>query len=91
MRTIKQKLQKLSAWALAAALLGSSFDGFLSAEAAAASENNAAILSFSELSEDVKEQTLKTGAAESEIRLPDELGVTVELPDALKYIGEYAL
>ena len=88
MRTIKQKLQKLSAWVLAAALLGSSFDGFLSAEAAAASENNAAILSFSELSEDVKEQTLKTGAAESEIRLPDELGVTVELPDAGNSGGE---
>lgn len=90
MRTIKQKLRKISAWALAAALLGSSFDVSLPAEAAAAGENNnsAAILSFAEISDEIKTQTLEVGAQQSEIILPEELEVTVELPDAGNSGGE---
>lgn len=79
MRTIKQKLRKISAWVLAVALLGGSFDGSLMAEAAETVENNAAILSFVDISGEIKTQTLEVGAKQSEIRLPDELIVALEL------------
>ena len=81
MRTIKQKLRKISAWALAAALLGSSFDVFLPAEAAAAGENknSAVILSFAEISDEIKTQTLEAGEEQSKISLPDELTVALTL------------
>lgn len=79
MRTIKQKLRKISAWVLAAALLGGSFNGSLMAEAAETVENNAAILSFVDISGEIKTQTLEVGAKQSEIRLPDELIVALEL------------
>lgn len=81
MRTIKQKLRKISAWALAAALLGSSFDGSLPAEAAAAGENknSAVILSFAEISDEIKKQTLEAGEEQSKISLPEELTVALAL------------
>lgn len=60
MRNIKQKLQKLSAWALAAAMLWSSFEVALPAKAADG-ENNAAILALAENSDVIQAKTTEVG------------------------------
>lgn len=60
MRNIKQKLQKLSAWALAAAMLWSSFEVALPAKAADG-EDNAAILASAEISDEIQAKTTEVG------------------------------
>lgn len=70
MRNIKQKLRRLFAWVLVIALVWSGFDGSV---LAVADEDNAAILSSTEISDEIQEQTTsEVGEEQLESNLSEE-------------------